>query len=228
MMNYSSLPRGDKDKSALLPQRNLGPGNHTPSFKNNLVADLDFIQYRKSDAEKSQDIVRLQNYANYQSVCLSQNIDDMAQDILQTKSHMIGLHSEIDNLEHNQETHRLHLVQILEKLDTIQTAVQSLKESFEKEKQPSSPIPYEEIEKQASYKWFGSSPSSSIPKKEYLSLKQLAIEHLNPTLSRIAQVVLLASEKLALVKSQASSLEGEVLFFPAKPCHSYFGYQRNG
>ena len=78
MMNYSSLPRGDKDKSALLPQRNLGPGNHTPSFKNNLVADLDFIQYRKSDTEKSQDIVRLQNDANYQSVCLSQNIDDMA------------------------------------------------------------------------------------------------------------------------------------------------------
>ena len=81
MINYT-LPRGDKDKFATLPQRSLGPGNHTPSFKNNLVADLDFIQYRKADAEKSQDVVRLQNYANYQSVCLAQNLDDMAQDII--------------------------------------------------------------------------------------------------------------------------------------------------
>lgn len=76
-MNYQ-LPRAEKDKTATLAQRILGPGNHTPVFKNNLVADFDFIQYRKADAEKSQDIVRLQNYANYQFVCLAQNLDDMA------------------------------------------------------------------------------------------------------------------------------------------------------
>lgn len=133
MINYT-LPRGDKDKSATLPQKSLGPGNHTPSFKNNLVAVLDFIQYRKANAEKSQDVVRIQNYANYQSVCLAQNLDDMAQDIMQTKSHMNGLHSEIDNLEQNQETLKSQLVQILEKLDTIQTAIHSLKESYDKEK----------------------------------------------------------------------------------------------
>ena len=115
----------------------------------------------------------MQNYANYQSVCLSQNIDDMAQDILQTKSHMIGLHSKIDNLEHNQETHRLHLVQILEKLDTIQTAIHSLKESYDKEKAPSSPIKYDELEKQASYKWFGTT-STSTKDQKHLTLNQLA------------------------------------------------------
>jgi hypothetical protein len=208
MMN-NPLPRGDKDKSATLPQRSLGPGNHTPSFKNNLVADLDFIQYRKADAEKSQDIVRLQNYANYQSVCLAQNIDDMAQDIVQTKTHMNGLHSEIDNLENNQETLKSQLVQILEKLETIQTTVQSLKDSFDKEKEPSSPIRYSELEKQASYKWFGA-PSTSKGEQKHLTLKQLATEHPNPILARIAQVVLLASEKLELVKSQSSSLEEEI------------------
>lgn len=57
-MNYQ-LPRAEKDKTATLAQRSLGPGNHTLVFKNNLVADFDFIQYRKADAEKSQDIVRL-------------------------------------------------------------------------------------------------------------------------------------------------------------------------
>jgi hypothetical protein len=39
-------------------------------------------------------------------------------------------------LNNNQETLKSQLVQILEKLDTIQTAVHSLKESFDKEKAP--------------------------------------------------------------------------------------------
>lgn len=210
MMNYP-LPGGDKEKSATLPQRNLGPGNHTPSFKNNLVVDLDFIQYRKADAEKSQDIVRLQNYVNYQSVCLAQNLDDMAQDILHTKSHMNGLDAKIDNLEHNQETLKSQLVQILDKLDTIQTAIHSLNDSYDKEKEPSSPIRYAKLEKQASFKWFGApSTSTSTGEQKHLTLKQLATELGNPILARIAQVVLIASEKLDLVKSQFSSLEEEI------------------
>jgi len=49
-MINAPLPRGDRDKKATLPQRSIGPGNHTPSFKNDLVADLDFIKYRKADA----------------------------------------------------------------------------------------------------------------------------------------------------------------------------------
>lgn len=169
-MMTNPLPRGDKDKSATLPQRNLGPRNHTPTFKNNLVADLDFIQYRKAEADKSQDIVRLQNYANYQSVCLAQNIDDIAQDVIQTKIHMNGLHSEIDNLEHNQEHLKATLVQILDKLETIQTAVQSLKDSLEQEQESSSPIKFDDLENHASYHWFGASSSSKGEPKQ-LTLK---------------------------------------------------------
>jgi chromosome segregation ATPase len=101
--------------------------------------------------------VRLQNYANYQSVCLAQNIDDIAQDVLQTKIHMNGLHSEIDSLENNQEHLKSQLVQILEKLDTIQTVVQSLKDSFEQEKETPSPIKFDDIERHASFNWFGNS-----------------------------------------------------------------------
>jgi predicted nucleic acid-binding Zn-ribbon protein len=84
--------------------------------------------------------VRLQNYANYQSVCLAQNIDDIAQDLVQTKIHMNGLHSEIDSLESNQEQMKSQLEKILEKLEIIQTVVFSLKDSFEEEIKPSSPI----------------------------------------------------------------------------------------
>lgn len=91
----SHLPRSGKDKRTELPYRNLGPGNHMPKFQNNMVADLDFIKYRKSDADPPVDIVRLQNYSNYQSVCLAQNIDDVAQDVIKTKTHLNGLHSEM-------------------------------------------------------------------------------------------------------------------------------------
>ena len=66
MMDYP-LPRSGKEKRTELPFRHLGPGNHNPKFQNNLVADLEFIQYRKSNAEPSQDIIRLKNYANYHS-----------------------------------------------------------------------------------------------------------------------------------------------------------------
>ena len=161
MMNYT-LPRADKEKTATLSQRSLGPGNFTPSFKNNtLVEYLDFVQYRKTDAEKSPDIVRLQNYSNYQSVCLAQNLDDIAQDVMQTKTHVNGLHSETNAIENNQDIFRNQLGQILEKLEIIQTIVQELKDSFEKEKRPTSPIIFAEIEDKTSFKWFGSSSDQS-------------------------------------------------------------------
>jgi len=93
MTNYT-LQRDDKEKTATLPHRSLGLGNFTPSFKNNtLVATLYLVQYRKTDEEKSLDIVRLQNYSNYQSVFLAQNLDHIAQDVVQTKTHVNGLHS---------------------------------------------------------------------------------------------------------------------------------------
>lgn len=56
-MINAPLPRSDGDKKATLPQRSLGPGNHIPTFKNDMVADLDFVKYRKADADPSQDIV---------------------------------------------------------------------------------------------------------------------------------------------------------------------------
>jgi hypothetical protein len=95
MMNYP-LPRDDKDKSSPLPQRNLGPGNFTPTFNNNsLATHLDFVQYRNIDVEKSFELIRMQNYSNYQSVCLAHKLHDIAQDILQTKSHFNGIHYDL-------------------------------------------------------------------------------------------------------------------------------------
>jgi hypothetical protein len=152
MMQYP-LPRADKEKTSTLPQGNLGPKNFTPVFKNDsLAADLDFIQYRKVDAEKSPDLIRLKNYSNYQSVCLAQNLDDLAQDVLQTKSHMNGIHSDLENIEQHQQSFVEQLKQLTEKLDIIQSAIQDLKESLEKERSSPPPISYSELAEQSSFR----------------------------------------------------------------------------
>jgi hypothetical protein len=65
------------------------------------------------------------------------------------------LHSEIDSLELNQSEMKSQLNTILEKLEIIQEAVFSLKGSYEEETKPSS-ILITDIEKDGSYKWFGS------------------------------------------------------------------------
>jgi hypothetical protein len=155
-----------------------------------------------------EDTVRLQNYANYQSVCLAQNIDDIAQDLIQTKSHMNGLHSEIDSLENNQEHMKSQLEKIFEKLEIIQTAVFTLKYSFEEENKTPSPLQIEDIERHASFKWFSS--SSSKEEHKQLTLKQLAKVVPNPALARIVEVLEIAVEKIELVKKQSSKLEDDI------------------
>jgi hypothetical protein len=205
MMDYP-LPRSGKEKRTELPYRNLGPGNHNPKFQNNLVADLDFIQYRKADAEPSQDIIRMQNYANYQSVCLAQNIDDIAQDVMKTKGHMNGLHAELDQITQNQDDLKTQLHTILEKLDIIEKAVENMKASYQEESQPASPVLIPSND--ATFSFFSSSPPSEI---RTLTLKQLASSLKNPTLVRIAEICQLAYDKLALVKGQFNELEAQVI-----------------
>jgi hypothetical protein len=90
----------------------------------------------------------------------------------------------------------------MDKLETIQSAVQDLKESFDKEKTTSPPILFLELEEQTSFRLFG--PTE---KNKQLTLKKLANELANPSLARIIEVVLLASNKLELVKTQIFQLK---------------------
>jgi hypothetical protein len=66
----------------------------------------------------------------------------------------------------------------------------------------------EDIERDASFKWFGSASSSEEHKQ--LTLKQIASDIPNPTLARIAEVLELAIQKIELVKSQSSELEDQI------------------
>jgi hypothetical protein len=203
MMDYP-LPRAGRDKKSEIPIRSLGTGNHTPRFQNNLVADLDFIQYRKPDDPIPQENIRLQNYANYQSVCLAQNIDDIAQDVLKTKGHMNGLHSDLEQVTQNQNDMKQQLDTILEKLQIIQDAVNNMQKTVEEESQPSSP---EMPTNDASFSFF---KPSSPPERKYLTFKRIDSSIPNPVLIRVSQILQLAHEKLKLVKSQGMELENQI------------------
>jgi hypothetical protein len=188
----------------------LGPGNYTPQFPNDLVSDLDFIKYRKTDASAPQDIIRLQNYANYQSVCLAQNLDDIAQDVIKTKTHLNGLRAELDHMENNQGAILMKLDQLITKMETLENAVQELQASLKQEQETASPVLVPDPSNDASFSFLGTSTSSDEPMK-FLTLKQLAISLPNPTLARISEVAQLASDKLQLVQSQITELETEIL-----------------
>jgi uncharacterized membrane protein len=88
----------------------------------------------------------LQNYSNYQSVCIAQNLDDLVQYVLQTKGHVNGIHSDLESIESHQQTFVEQLRQLSDKLDTIQSAIQDMKETFDKEKSLPPPILYSELE----------------------------------------------------------------------------------
>lgn len=71
---WSPLPREktESSKRTQLPERSLGHGNYAPKYKDGaVVADLDFVHYRKATNDRPPDLIHLQNYSNYQSICLA-------------------------------------------------------------------------------------------------------------------------------------------------------------
>jgi len=77
------LPRERPGNIITLPERSLEPTNNTPKFKNGYVqSDLQFSHYRSSSEDEPTEPVKFLNYNNYKSVCLAQNLDDLAKDVL--------------------------------------------------------------------------------------------------------------------------------------------------
>jgi uncharacterized protein YoxC len=112
----------------------LGHGNYAPKYKDEtVVADLDFVHYRKATDDRPPDLIRLQNYLNYQSICLAHNIDDMAHDILQIKQHVSGMHVEFDEQdERTQKTYK-DMQELKAKTDIILEALHGLQNSLQGE-----------------------------------------------------------------------------------------------
>jgi len=202
MMEYQ-LPRASKEKKYEIPQRSLGTGNHVPKFQNNSVADLDFIHYRKTEDPAPQEIVRLQNYSNYQSVCLSQNIDDLAIDVQKTNTHLNSLHTEISELRYDHDTLKHKIDLLLDKILIIEEAVSNMRHTYD-ESVPSSP---KSPTGDANFSFFADKSSS---KSKQLVLKAFSVNPPNFTLVRIEEVRQLAQEKLTIVQQQISSLESAI------------------
>lgn len=71
--------------------------NSTPKFHDGaLVVDLEFMHYRKIVDELLGEIVKMQNYVNYQAVFLSHNPNDILQYVLNTTNHVSILHTSIE------------------------------------------------------------------------------------------------------------------------------------
>jgi hypothetical protein len=110
--------------STLLPKKSLGPSNSTPKFSNGaLQADLQFVHLRSPTTVKPPEHLKLQNYINYQSVCLAQNLDNIANDVYDLKEHRKKLHHSVETLHDVHHTFSERLTEIQAQLSTIQLAV---------------------------------------------------------------------------------------------------------
>jgi len=88
-----SLPREKTGTSPVFPERHLNPSDNTQKLKNGtLQGNLQFIHLRNLANLEPAEQIKMKNYSNYQSVCLSQNLDDIAKDVLDLKEHIKRLH----------------------------------------------------------------------------------------------------------------------------------------
>jgi hypothetical protein len=126
--------------SALLPEKSLGPSNNTPKFsKETLQADLQFIHLHPPTATEPSEQIKLQNYINYQYVCLTQNIDEVAKDVFTLTEHSKKLHHYVETLQEDQQALKTKLDEITTQLSTIQLVISRFQIAVPK---PISPLEY--------------------------------------------------------------------------------------
>lgn len=104
-MKMISLPRINEDEKRIyFSERKLGPEKYARKFKNGTsISNLEFLHYRRPSNSEPYDSIKLQNYNNYQSIGLVQNIEDIAQNVIKTKEHLADLHLLILALNSQQE-----------------------------------------------------------------------------------------------------------------------------
>ena len=97
---------GDDLEMYILPEERLAHGNFVQKFKyGNIVVVGGFLKYRKFLDEKPQDIISLPKYNNYQLTCVAYNLYDLSQAVLKVKSHVLVLHSSLDDLSQKVAEH---------------------------------------------------------------------------------------------------------------------------
>ena len=67
----------------------------------------------------------MQNYSNFQSVCLDQNLDDIAIDVLEMKENSVSVHHSLDGIHVSHIEKKFKLEDISSKLDNISIAIEN-------------------------------------------------------------------------------------------------------
>ena len=129
--SFSGLPRGPQELSAKVNERYLDTGRSRRTFQNGtLKADMQWLHTKPVTDLDQPESEKVHNYTNYQIVCMLQNIDDLAKDVLEVKEHIKRLHTSYDALLGDQHEHSQQLNDINSNMGSIAKSLEQLKNAL--------------------------------------------------------------------------------------------------
>lgn len=197
-----SLPRAQYDLTTKINERYLEPANYRRTFKNGtLKSDFQWIQMKNmSDADKSE-TEKMHNYTNYQIVCMLQNIDDIAKDVLEIKEHIKKMHSGYNECLGIQNEHTQKLNDINSNMGIISRSLEHLRDALP---QPTSPPHYGEVDLSCLKLKFSSSSDESKDGLRSILLK--SIDNIDTAkIEKVQKGIMLAREKTDLMRERLTT-----------------------
>jgi len=141
-----------------------------------------------SDPDQTES-TKLHTYTNYQIVCMLQNIDDIARDVLEVKEHINKLHSSYNEILGTQNEHTQQLNDINSNIGIISKYLGHLRDAL---RVPTSPPHYREVDLSGSKLTF----KSSEPESSHKSILFKGVENIGKLqIERIQKGIDLAKEK---------------------------------
>jgi len=192
-----SLPRAQSEISAKISDRHLEHGNTRRTFSNGTKkADLQWLSMKDmSDSDQTKS-AKLHNYTNYQIVCMLQNIDDIARDVLELKEHTKKLHSGYNEMLGIKNEHTQQLNDINSNMGIISKSIGHLRDALPV---PTSPPHYREVDLSSSKLTF----TSCEPESSHKSILFKGVENISKLqIERIQKGIDLAKEKTELMKNR--------------------------
>ena len=154
-----SLPRAQSEVTAKIPERYLESGNSRRTFSNGTKkADFQWLSMKATSDPDQNENEKLHNYTNYQIVCMLQNIDDIARDVLEIKEHIKKMHTGYIETLGIQDAHTQKLNNIQSNMGIISKSLEHLTNALPT---PASPPHYREVDVLSSKLKFSSKSDES-------------------------------------------------------------------
>ena len=138
-----------------------------------MKTEFQWIQMRNLADPESSESKKMQNYTNYQIVCMLQNIDDIAKDVLEIKEHIKKLHIGYNETLGFHNEHKQALNDIQSNMGIISKSLDHLTSALPK---PQSTPKYRDVDLAISKLKIPISSGSNQPDKGLRSLVLKGIE----------------------------------------------------